>query len=534
MIPRHDWKALVVDHARSDRRADLPQHTIDELAAHLEDIYARRARGRTQRSRRLPAAEAALAESPLAAVPRVHGHAPGGRGAPDRPAADRPGLTGMGGDLRFAWRQLRRARRLPRSRSPRSASAPAPRPRSSASSTPCCCGRCPSATRSSSSRSGRATPRRRCRRSGCRRSTSWTTAASRSAFTDAAAWWRPEVNLAEPGTEPVRVSTIETSAQSVRAARRVAAARAGFPQDGPFYSRDPIAVISDRLWRQRYNADPADHRQDARRVTTAVYTIAGVMPARFTFPDDVDVWLRLQLGPHASQPRRALHGIGRAPAARRHARAGRARAGALSARLGKENPATNGGWLARPVPLLDDMLGYYRPALFVLLGAVGLVLLTACLNVASLLLARATVRAREIAVRAALGASADGWCARCCVESLLLAAAGTAAGAVAALALLKAAIAVLPASVPRLAETTIDLRCLLFALAVVAATALIFGLLPALVPRAPARPRRSRTAPARPPGRAGAAGAASSSSPRSRSPARCSSRPRCSCAASRA
>ena len=77
------------------------------------------------------------------------------------------------------------------------------------------------------------------------------------AFADAAAWWRPEVNLAEPGTEPVRISTIETSANLFEVLGVSPQLGAGFPVGGPFYSKDRIAVISDRLWRQRYNADPA-------------------------------------------------------------------------------------------------------------------------------------------------------------------------------------------------------------------------------------------------------------------------------------
>jgi predicted permease len=300
-------------------------------------------------------------------------------------------------------------------------------------------------------------------------------------FTDASAWWRPGINLIDPGLDPVRVNTIEVSGNIFDVLGVRPQIGAGFPEKGPlFVQNELIVVISDRLWRTRYGADPAMIGRPLSLNGTA-YTLVGVMPPKFHYPDDVDVWQRLRWD--LRQHSRAAHfmeAVARMTDQTTFDEAQRA-VETLALRLQGDFPQTNKGWATRLIPLLDEQLGYYRPALMVMFGAVGLLLVIGCLNVASLLLTRALSRDREIAVRMAMGATPRQLVTQLLAESLVLSAAGAVLGLVAAAGLLPLLLNLTPVDIPRLDEARINGRALGLGAAVVVASTLSFGLLPALL-----------------------------------------------------
>jgi putative ABC transport system permease protein len=242
----------------------------------------------------------------------------------------------------------------------------------------------------------------------------------------------------------------------------------------------PVVVISYGLWQRRFGGDP---QILGRQLTLnkESMTVVGVMPAEFDYPPpNREVWGPRRARPNDSQMRGGslFRVIARLRAGVTAEQAQQEMNG-IAAQLGQQYPQTNGDVGAVVVPLREQLVGQVRLSLYILFGAVGLVLLIACANVASLLLVRAAERQREFAVRAALGASGRRLLKQLLTESVLLSLLGGLGGLLVSTGLIKAIVAMSPGNLP-MAQVRLNPIVLLFAVAVSLLTSLIFGLVPAI------------------------------------------------------
>ncbi|MDQ3812048.1 MAG: ABC transporter permease, partial [Chloroflexota bacterium] len=241
----------------------------------------------------------------------------------------------------------------------------------------------------------------------------------------------------------------------------------------------PVAVVSYGFWRSRLAGNPGVIGRSLT-LNGIPRTIVGVLPPGFKAPGelDADLWANDYRDPQDGRSSRYLQVIARLAHGVTLERA-RAEMGAIAARMEAEYPDDNEGLTVAVTPLRERLVGDTRTPLLVLLSASGLVLVIACANLSNLLIARGIARAREFAVRAALGASRGRAVRQLLTESMLLAALGSAAGLLLAAWATKVLVAMGPESV-RAQEIGVDGRVLGFTLLLTLLTGLVFGLLPAL------------------------------------------------------
>jgi putative ABC transport system permease protein len=244
-----------------------------------------------------------------------------------------------------------------------------------------------------------------------------------------------------------------------------------------------VVLLSHRLWQTRFNSDPSVI--DRSLVLGGKnYTVVGVMPEGFQFPigsDPVDLWSTVSIDSFMFEQRGAhyMHVIARLKPDV-SLEGAKAEMDGIAANLERQYPDDNSHRGVNIVPALESMIGDVRPALLILLGAVGCVLLIGCANVANLLLARATTRHKEVAIRAALGASRWRVVRQLLTESVLLSMAGGALGLLVAMWGTDVLVALSREDIPRAAQIGLDGRVLGFTFLVSILTGLIFGLVPAL------------------------------------------------------
>ena len=304
---------------------------------------------------------------------------------------------------------------------------------------------------------------------------------------DALAPYQEQNLTLSAGNEPERVDGAAVGAEFFDAFATPPLLGRTFTRNEVLPGASRLVVLSHALWQRRFGSDPG---LVGRSVTLEgePYAVVGIMPERFEFPESAQVWVPLVFGPRdLGANQRGAHYIrvvGRLKAGVMAAQA-QSDLGGIEQRIAAQYPDKLGGYSVHVQPLLDSIVGTVRRPLLVLLGAVGFVLLIACVNVSNLLLARATTRTGEIAVRSALGAPRARIVSQLLAESLVLATAGGVAGLMLAFWAIHALAVIAPTDLPRGAEFSIDPPLLAFVVVVSLATGVLFGMVPALVSSRP-------------------------------------------------
>ena len=370
-------------------------------------------------------------------------------------------MGGLWQDLRYAARALGKNPASPRSSYLRSHWPSARLRQFSASSTACCSGRCRTTIRTASWPSSRSP-----RRAGC---PGWRTRTSTTFASKAAASrrWRSTahgVASVSGASQPTRTTVAHVSPDFLQVFGVQPILGRDFAASDATQGAGPTVLVSDRYWSQHLGS-PRDLSQSHLKVDGALFSVIGVLPAGFGFPAEVDLWLPADLD--GKNPSRTSHNYNAA---------GRLRDGvtvehanrdisAIARRI-HETSSEQGDYLLKDgvvVPLQDSITGTARSPLLVLLGAVGFLLLVACANVANLLLAQASVRERELAIRSALGAARGRLIRQFLTEAFLLSLAGGGLGVLGALSGVAGLVALAPDNLPRLDSVSIDIPVLVFA-----------------------------------------------------------------------